>query len=120
MDNAAIISQLKSERDGLVTQVRGAEARITQLDTAIAALEGRSVASAPTREGRPTVTDMVEGVLREQFVGRVFDQGATRTAAMAKFPAHSFVIKTGIYNAFTTLTKRKKIERCPGGFRLTP
>jgi len=48
----------------------------------------------------------------------VFEPRQLLSKAVELFPGHKQRLKQGLWSAIKTLCKGKKIERCPGGYRL--
>jgi len=120
MNTADILTALKEERAALQSQVDAASLKISQLDGAIAALEGTAPCRTSRNNGR-SIPDMIEGAAREVGAGgKVFDNAVLVQAAIKLFGADSTKIKQGIYSAVAKLIRQKKLVRCAGGFQLAP
>lgn len=125
------IVELKAERDETVKVCAAAQVKIGKLESAIAALEGRTppagngtnVTKRANGPNGKSVAEIVELVAREMGAPAgitVIDARGIRDQAMIKFPESADMIRRGIYNAVQTLKRKKVVMLCPGGFTVAP
>lgn len=114
-----IIEQLKAEKFNLEEEISVRQTRLRKVDGALAALDGKP--GGKSEKSVPEMAEMAARALCADNPALVMDSQKIVGKVIELFPsAEKSRIKTGIYSAIAKLTKKKILEKCPGGFRLLP